>query len=341
MADRIVQAPRAAVMGAFAAVYVIWGSTYLAIRYAIETLPPFLMAGTRFLTAGAILYLFMRLRGAQAPLRLHWRSAFVLGGMLLLFGNGAVVWAEHRIASGIAALLVAVEPLWIVLLEWLRPGGRRPSGRTVIGVVLGFAGLAILVGPQDLGGGRVDVLGAVVVVMAALSWAAGSLYSREAPLPNSPFLATAMQMLAGGTLLVGAGLLTGEAGSVDPSTFSARSLGALAYLTVFGSLVAFTAYIWLLGVVSPSRASTYAYVNPLVAVVLGWALAGERLDARVALSAVVIVGAVAMIIAASRQAELEDPEAEASEAIAAAPMPAPVPAVPEEARKRPVRRIRS
>lgn len=342
MADRNVQAPRAAVLGAFAAVYVIWGSTYLAIRYAIETLPPFLMAGTRFLTAGAILYLFMRLRGAKAPLRLHWRSAFVLGGMLLLFGNGAVVWAEHRIASGIAALLVAVEPLWIVLLEWLRPGGRRPSGRTVIGVVLGFAGLVILVGPQDLGGGRVDVLGAIVVVVAALSWAAGSLYSREAPLPSSPFLATAMQMLAGGTLLVIAGLLTGEAGSVDPSTFSARSLGALAYLTVFGSLVAFTAYIWLLGVVSPSRASTYAYVNPLVAVVLGWALAGERLDARVALSALVIVGAVAMIIAASRQAELEEPEAEASEAIAAAPMPAPVPAVPEaDARKRPVRRIRS
>ncbi|MBD0319454.1 MAG: EamA family transporter, partial [Gemmatimonadetes bacterium] len=301
-------------------------------------LPPFLMAGTRFLTAGAILYLFMRMRGVKAPVLVHWRSAFALGGMLLLFGNGAVVWAEHRIASGIAALLVAVEPLWIVLLEWLRPGGRRPSGRTVAGVVLGFAGLVILVGPQDLGGGRVDVLGAVVVVVAALSWAAGSLYSREAPLPSSPFLATAMQMLAGGVLLVTAGLLTGEAGRVDPSAFSVRSLGALAYLTVFGSLVAFTAYIWLLGVVSPSRASTYAYVNPLVAVVLGWALAGERLDARVALSAVVIVGAGAMIIAASRQAELEAPEE--AEAIAAAPMPAPVPAVPE-ARMRPVRRARS
>ena len=343
MAERSVPASRAAVFGAFAAVYVIWGSTYLAIRYAIETLPPFLMAGTRFLTAGAILYLFMRMRGVPAPLRLHWRSAFALGGMLLLFGNGAVVWAEHRIASGIAALLVAVEPLWIVLLEWLRPGGKRPSARTAIGVVLGFAGLVILVGPQDLGGGRVDVLGAIVVVVAALSWAAGSLYSREAPLPSSPFLATAMQMLAGGVLLVTAGLLTGEAGRVDPSTFSARSLAALAYLTVFGSLVAFTAYIWLLGVVSPSRASTYAYVNPLVAVVLGWALAGERLDARVALSAVVIVGAVAMIIAASRQAELEARTAaeKPAEAIAAAPMPAPGPAVPETERKRPVRRIRS
>jgi drug/metabolite transporter (DMT)-like permease len=208
-------------------------------------------------------------------------------------------------------------------------------------VVLGFGGLVILVGPQELGGGRVDVLGAVVVVVAALSWAAGSLYSREAPLPASPFLATSMQMLAGGALLMIAGLATGEAGRVDPSAFSAKSLGALAYLTVFGSLVAFTAYIWLLGVVSPSRASTYAYVNPLVAVVLGWALAGEALDARIALSAVVIVGAVAMIIAASKEAEkAARPAAENAEKIAAAPMPAPVPAVPEQQGKR-LRRVRS
>lgn len=341
MAETRASEPRAAVLAAFAAVYLIWGSTYLAIRYAIETLPPFLMAGTRFMTAGAALYLFMRLRGVAVPARVHWRSAFLLGGMLLLCGNGAVVWAEHRIASGIAALLVAVEPLWIVLLEWLRPGGRRPSARTAAGVVLGFGGLVILVGPQELGGGRVDVLGAFVVVVAALSWAAGSLYSREAPLPASPFLATAMQMLAGGALLIAAGVVTGEPGRVDPSAFSTKSLAALAYLTVFGSLVAFTAYIWLLGVVSPARASTYAYVNPLVAVVLGWALADEALDARVALSAVVIVGAVAMIIAASREAErAARPAAEDAEKIAAAPMPAPVPAVPNKPARR-VRRVRS
>ncbi|HLM67086.1 MAG TPA: EamA family transporter, partial [Longimicrobium sp.] len=146
MAESRAGEPRAAVLAAFAAVYLIWGSTYLAIRYAIETLPPFLMAGTRFMTAGAVLYLFMRMRGVAPPMRVHWRSAFLLGGMLLLFGNGAVVWAEHRIASGIAALLVAVEPLWIVLLEWLRPDGRRPSARTAAGVVLGFGGLVILVG---------------------------------------------------------------------------------------------------------------------------------------------------------------------------------------------------
>ncbi len=315
---------RAAVLGAFAAVYVIWGSTYLAIRYAIETLPPFLMAGARFLSAGAVLYAFMRWRGVSAPKLIHWRSAFALGGMLLLLGNGAVVWAEHRIASGVAALLVAVEPLWIVLLEWLRPGGRRPSARTALGVVLGFAGLVILVGPADVGGGRVDLLGSIVVVVAALSWAAGSLYSREAPLPSSPFLATAMQMLGGGTLLVIAGLLTGEAGRIDVGAISGRSVAAFAYLAVFGSLVAFTAYIWLLGVVSPSRASTYAYVNPLVAVLLGWAVASEPLSPRVAISAAVIVGAVAMIISASRATE-------SAEAIAEAPMPAPNPAVPEAA----------
>ncbi len=318
------KASRAAVLGAFAAVYVIWGSTYLAIRYAIETLPPFLMAGARFLSAGAILYLFMRMRGERAPMRVHWRSAFALGGMLLLFGNGAVVWAEHRIASGVAALLVAVEPLWIVLLEWVRPGGRRPSAKTALGVVLGFAGLVILVGPADVGGGRVDLLGSIVVVVAALSWAAGSLYSREAPLPSSPFLATAMQMLAGGTLLTIAGLVTGEVGRIDPAAVSARSVAAFAYLAIFGSLVAFTAYIWLLGVVSPSRASTYAYVNPLVAVLLGWAVANEPLSPRVAISAAVIVGAVAMIISASRATE-------SAEAIAEAPMPAPNPAVPEAA----------
>lgn len=344
MAELRANAPKAAVLGAFAAVYVIWGSTYLAIRYAIETLPPFLMAGCRFLAAGAVLYLFMRWRGVKAPARIHWRSAFMLGGMLLLVGNGAVVWAEHRIASGIAALLVAVEPLWIVLLDWLRPGGTRPSARTAVGVVLGFIGLVILVGPQE-SGTSVDLLGAGAVVVGALSWAAGSLYSREAPLPESPFLATAMQMLAGGVLLVITSLLTGEMGHVDPSTFSAASLAALAYLAVFGSLVAFTAYVWLLGVVSPARASTYAYVNPLVAVLLGWLVAGEALNSRVAISAVVIVGAVAMIIAASREAEKKERGAakeEATEALAAAPMPAPSPAVPETAeRGRPVSRARS
>jgi drug/metabolite transporter (DMT)-like permease len=312
------------VLGAFAAVYVIWGSTYLAIRFAIETLPSFLMAGARFLAAGVVLYAFMRLRGAPRPRPVHWRSAFALGGMLLLFGNGAVVWAEHRIASGVAALLVAVEPMWIVLLEWLRPGGRRPSALTGMGVVLGFAGLVILVGPRELGGGSVDLLGAAVVVVAALSWAAGSLYSREAPLPESPFLATALQMMAGGVLLLCAGVLTGEVGHFDPSAVSARSVAAWAYLAVFGSLVAFTAYIWLLHEVSPSRASTYAYVNPLVAVLLGWAVAGEPLGGRVALSAAVIVGAVALIITASAPPEVEE--------VADAPMPGPAPPLGAESR---------
>lgn len=285
-------------LAAFAAVYLIWGSTYLAIRYAIETLPPFLMAAARFLAAGGVLYAWVRLRGTPAPTRVHWRSALIVGALLLLVGNGAVVWAEHRVSSGVAALLVAVEPIWIVLLAWLRPGGTRPAARTWAGVALGLAGLVLLVGPADLAGGRVDALGAGLVLVGTLGWAAGSLYGQRAPFPASPFLATAMQMLAGGALMLLAGLVTGEAGRLDPSAWSARSLGALLYLAVFGSLVAFTAYVWLLRVESPSRVATYAYVNPLVAVLLGWAVAGEPLTPRVLAAAAVIVGAVVLITTA-------------------------------------------
>lgn len=302
-------ASRGMTLAAFAAVYVIWGSTYLAIRYAIESLPSFLMASARFLVAGAILYAFVRWRGVPAPSRQHWISSLRIGALLLLVGNGAVVWAEHRIPSGIAALLVAVEPLWIVVLDWARRGGKRPAGRTMVGVVLGFAGLLILVGPDLTSGtAAVDLLGAGVVVIGALSWAVGSLYSRHAPLPESPFLATAMQMLSGGALLLVAGVVSGEAAALDPSAFTGRSLAALAYLTVFGSLVAFTAYTWLLGVVSPARASTYAYVNPLVAVILGWALASEALTMRVAVSAVVIVAAVALITSVGETVRESMPE---------------------------------
>lgn len=283
-------------VAAFAAVYLVWGSTYLAIRFAIETLPPFLMAGARFLAAGGVLYAVMRARGEPRPSPVHWRSAAVVGGLLLFLGNGGVVWAEQTVPSGVAALLVATLPLWMVLLEWARPGGERPTGRVVAGLVVGFAGLVLLVGPSELvGGQRVDPVGAGVVLFAALAWAAGSIYSRSAPLPSSPFLATGMEMLAGGALLVAAGAVTGELGALDPAGVSARSALALAYLVVFGSLVGFTAYIWLLRVSTPSRVSTYAYVNPVVAVLLGWALAGEPLSARVLGAAAVIIAAVVLI----------------------------------------------
>lgn len=306
------QPSTAKVVAAFAAVYLIWGSTYLAILYAIQTLPPFLMAGVRFIVAGAVLFAWAWLRGARGATLVHWKSAAVVGGLLLLGGNGGVVWAEQRVASGLAALLVATVPLWMVLLEWLRRGGVRPDGRTITGVALGLAGLALLVGPNAfLGGGRVDLLGAGVLVLASLSWAVGSLYARRAPLPGSPLLATAMEMLAGGALLVVLGLATGEAGVVDPAAVSLRSWLALLYLIVFGSLVGFTAYIWLLGVSTPARVSTYAYVNPVVAVLLGWALASEPLTPRMVVAAAIIVCAVAAITtgqATRRRPAMERPE---------------------------------
>ncbi|HEX8319578.1 drug/metabolite exporter YedA [Longimicrobium sp.] len=289
------------VIAAFAAVYLLWGSTYLAIRFAIETLPPLLMAGVRFLLAGAVLYAFMRLRGEPAPTRRHWKSAALIGALLLVGGNGGVTLAERTVPSGVAALLVAMVPLWMVLLEWLRPGGTRPTGRVAVGLAVGFAGMVILVGPSQLAGaGAVDFGGAALVLCGSLAWSIGSIYARRATLPANAFVATGMEMLCGGVLLLVAGAARGELAGLDPAAFTGRSLAALAYLVVFGSLVGFTAYIWLLGVSTPARVSTYAYVNPVVAVFLGWAMAGEAVTARVLIAAAVIVAAVAVITTGPR-----------------------------------------
>lgn len=285
----------AKLVAAFASVYLIWGSTYLAIRFAIETLPPFLMAGVRFLLAGTILYLWARLRGDTAPKRKQWGAALIVGGLLLLGGNGGVVWAEQHVPTGLTALLIATEPLWIVLLDWLRPGGIRPSRAVSVGLVLGFCGTIFLVAPGKLGGSHVDTIGAVVLIAAAWSWATGSLYSRGSRLPSSPILSAGMQMVSGGALLILAGLGTGEWSHFALQTVSLKSLLAMGYLLVFGSLVGFTSYSWLLRVTTAAKASTYAYVNPLVAVFLGWSLAGEQITMRVILAAAVIVVAVAII----------------------------------------------
>lgn len=289
-------APRAQLFAAFAAVYVLWGSTYLAIRFAIETLPPWLMAGTRFLVAGGILYGAARLRGAGRPTRGHWVGAVIVGGLLLLGGNGAVVWAETRVPSGLTALLVATVPIWMVLLDWLQPGGRRPTRGVTAGLVLGFVGLGVLVGPGEiLGRGQVDLLGAAALTVGSIAWAAGSIYSRRAKLPSSPLLATGMEMLGGGVLLVVLSLASGEAATFSPEGVTMHSMLALLYLIVFGSLIGFTAYIWLLGHASAARVSTYAFVNPVVAVLLGWAFANEELTPRMMAAAAVIIAAVALI----------------------------------------------
>jgi drug/metabolite transporter (DMT)-like permease len=267
----------------------------LAIRFAIETLPPFLMAGARFVVAGGVLYGWARRRGAARPTRFHWRAATVVGGLMLLGGNGGVVWAEQRVFSSLAALMIATVPLWMALLDWVRPGGVRPGNGVVVGLALGFAGVVLLAtAGAGAGDHYLEPAGAIVLVLAALSWSIGSLYSRGARLPASPFLATAMEMLMGGALLLVVGLLTGEWTQLGMQV-SFRSFLALGYLIVFGSIVAFTAYIWLLRVTTPARASTYAYVNPVVAVLLGWALGNEPLTPRTLLAAAVIIVAVVFI----------------------------------------------
>ncbi len=291
-------APTAARMAlAFGSIYFIWGSTYLAIRVAIETLPPFLMAAARFLIAGGLLYVWARRGAAARPSPAEWRAATIAGGLMLLGGNGGVVWAEQRVASGVTALLVASVPLWMVLVDWLRPSGRRPTASTMLGVLAGLGGVVLLVGPGELAGARrVDPLGAGVLMFASLCWSIGSVYARHGQRPGSAAMTTAMQMLAGGALLLIAGTVAGQWSAVHAATVSLRSLGALAYLIVLGSLVGYSAYVWLLGVTTPARVATYAYVNPVVAMVLGWLMANEPLTARTLLAAGVILSAVVLIV---------------------------------------------
>jgi drug/metabolite transporter (DMT)-like permease len=286
---------RARLLFAFAAVYIIWGSTYLAIRFAIETMPTFLMAGVRFLVAGTVLYVWGRWRGAPKPTPANWRDAAIIGGLLLLGGNGGVVWAEQYVPSGLTALLVATEPLWVVLLDWARPRGTRPTGGEILGLVLGFGGVVLLIGPVNVGGSHVDPAGGLVLIGATLSWAIGSLYSRGAKLPRAPFLTTGMNMLAGGALLMLVGTMSGQWGAVDVAAISMKSWLALLYLIGFGAIIGFTAYLWILKEATLATASTYAYVNPVVAVFLGWALAGEAVTPRLVTAAAVIVGSVVII----------------------------------------------
>jgi drug/metabolite transporter (DMT)-like permease len=283
------------VLTALIAVYLIWGSTYLAIRWAVETIPPFLMAGTRFFIAGTLLYAWMRLRGVPKPEPLHWVSATIVGGCLLVGGNGGVVWVEKGgFPSGLTALMIATVPLWMALLQRLR--GVRMGGGVAVGLLLGFVGIILLIGPGELSiGSRVDPIGATVLIGASLSWAVGSLYSRRARLPESALLATAMEMLTGGALLILTGLALGEHGAVRLSAISPQSFFSYLYLILFGSLVGFTAYIWLLRVTTPVLVSTYAYVNPVVAVLLGATLADETITIRTLLAAVIILIAVALI----------------------------------------------
>lgn len=290
---------------AFAAVYIVWGSTYLAIRYAIESLPPFLMAGSRFIVAGLILCLWSRSRGAAWPTAKEWQTAAIIGWCMLLGGNGGVVWAEQRVPSSMAALIVAVVPLVTVLIDWLRPGGQRPDLATIVGLCIGFAGVAILVNPAAGDAARIDPLGALALLGGTVAWAAGSIYSRRKRGAESPLMAAGANMLCGGAGLLLLGTFTGEATTMNVSAFTARSLFALLYLMVFGSIIGFTAYIWLLRNTSPARATTYAYVNPVVAILLGWGIADEPLTPRILAAAAVIIGGVVAITTLSRPAKAQ------------------------------------
>lgn len=289
----------AVTIAAFAAVYIIWGSTYLAIKYAIETLPTFLMAGVRFGIAGAALYGWTRLSGNyERPTRAQWKTSFVVGALLLGVGNGGVVLAEHYISSGLAALLIASTPFWIVLLGWMFMGSGRPNYEVVLGLAVGFIGVTLLIfgrNADDSVSASGQVLGVAATLVATLAWAAGSLYGIRAPAARSAAQAAGMQMLAGGAILLAMGTITGEWSSFDPSSVSAVSALALAYLIIFGAIVAFTAFSWLLKNVSPAKVSTYAYVNPAIAVVLGWAIAGESLTGQMLIGATIIVGSIALI----------------------------------------------
>jgi len=281
---------------AFLSIYTIWGSTYLAIRFAIETLPPFLMAAIRFLIAGGVLYGWMRLRGAPRPTRANWKATTIVGGLLLLGGNGGVTDAELVIPSGLAAVLITIVPIWMALLELLRRDRIVPTAQVVLGLILGFGGVVLLVGPGDLGGSSgLNPFWAGVLLLASLSWAIGSVYSRKASLPTLPLLGSGMEMLAGGVLLLVASLVSREWVGFRPSNVSLLSFVSFLYLIVFGSLIAFSSYVWLLTKTTTARVSTYAYVNPVVAVFLGYFLAGEQLTARTLLASSIIVIAVVVI----------------------------------------------
>jgi drug/metabolite transporter (DMT)-like permease len=284
----------------FFVIYVVWGSTYLAIRFAVETIPPFALGAMRFLIAGGCLYVFCRWRGAAKPTAREWRNSGIIGALLLFVANGAVSWAEQRVTSGMTSLLVATVPLWLVVCESLQ--GRRPGIARWIGVAIGLAGVALLVLPAngDFSRAAVDPMGATVLVLGSLSWTLGSLFSRTAKQAEPAAMAISMQMLVGGVLLSVLALATGQWTHLQPSNVSSASWLSLVYLIVFGSLVGFSTYMWLLRVATPTAVGTYAYVNPAVAVLLGVLFAGEHLPAQAVLASAVIVAGVATVSLSSQ-----------------------------------------
>jgi drug/metabolite transporter (DMT)-like permease len=287
---------RTALALGFTAIYLIWGSTYLGIRVAVETMPPFLMAGMRFVLAGGILFTALLARGARWPTAAQWRDHALVGLFLLLGGNAVVSWSEQSVPSGLTTLILGASPLVMVVMEWLRPGGARPSGGLWLGFAVGLLGLALLLGPGALPADvKPPTLSVVAILFSSVCWWAGSLASKHSKSGAEPMMAAAIQMVCGSGFILLTGLLLGEGSRVHLTAISSRSWLAFSYLVIAGSLVAFPVYVWLLKHSTPARVSTYAYVNPVVAVILGWAVLGEPLTWRIGLAAAVIVGAVAII----------------------------------------------
>src|SRR6184192_905735 len=296
---------------AFAALYLIWGSTYLGIRFAIETIPPFLMAGTRFLIAGVIMYAIAWSQGIGKSTWRNWRTSLIIGACLLLGGNGGVTMSEKYIDSGLAALIVAVVPIYIVVLGWASGIAPRPTPIVWLGLVGGFVGVGVLLGPAlrfSSNGGLHPAIGMLILLVSSFIWSAGSLYSRTAKHAASPFLTAAQQMLCGGLLLLLAGVVTGEVPRFHPGSVSILSLASFIYLVIIGAVVGYTAYIWLLRHCEPAKVATYAYVNPIVAVLLGALFAGETITRRTLIAAGLIIGSVALVITAQQlRARVEPP----------------------------------
>jgi drug/metabolite transporter (DMT)-like permease len=300
---------------AFAALYLIWGSTFLGIRFAIATIPPFLMAGARFLIAGVIMYAIAWSQGIGKSSWANWRTSLIIGACLLLAGNGGVTISEQHIDSGLAALIVAVVPIYIVVLGWVAGIAPKPTPIVWLGLAGGFVGVGILLGPAlrlSSNGGRHPAIGMSILLVSSFIWSAGSLYSRTSKHAPSPFLTAAQQMLCGGLLLLLASFATGETRRFHPNSVSILSLASFAYLVVIGAVIGYTAYIWLLRHCDPAKVATYAYVNPIVAVLLGATFAGETLTMRTLVAAALIIGSVALVITAQQLRLRAEPQISAA-----------------------------
>lgn len=279
---------------AFLAIYLIWGTTFLGIRFAVETIPAFMMAGLRFFSAGGVMMVILLVQGGRFPTLRQWRSAVIVGGLMLVGGIGLVSFAEERISSGVAALVVATIPVWITLFAWIGFGSKKPNAQTFTGLGLGFLGTILLFAPTiDTDNDQLAGMG--IVFIGTMLFATGSLYSRRAPLPKDTRMSTASEMLAAGIMLMGVSLLSGEPSRLDVGSISLRSILALIYLTIFGSIIGYTAYLWLLKTVEPTKVSTNFYVNPVIAVLMGWLVADEDVTLFMIIATIVILLGVAVI----------------------------------------------